>query len=284
MKGRSIAVFADTGEGKTTQFGELAKFHYKRDRRQSILHLADKGGYASLNPLVKLGVVEIDTIKEGEDPWGWIDRVTKGLDSDGNPYEDIGVHGFDSGTGMGELLLSHCADLSAAGMDIGGRPAPKFKIKLNNKETLNIGSNVDSHYGVVQSFLLKKIWQSTYLTEKGSDVYWTFAVLRGEDAGENAVLGPMMAGKALTPKLPKWFDYTFRLGTILEVDSAPKHVLYLTTHLEGMNRTLGNSRYPIDAVTKLPDKIEPASIITALELFEQGEEEAENALREELGM
>lgn len=282
MAGRSIAVFADTGEGKTTQFGELAKFHFKRDRRPSVLHLADKGGYASINPLVKLGVVIIDPLQQGEDPWGWTDRVTKGLDKDGVKL-DVAVHGFDSGTGLGELLLANCADLSAAGQDIGGRPAPKFKVKIG-KDTLNIGSNVDSHYNVVQQFLLKKIWQSTYLTE-GGDVYWTFSVLRGEDAGENAVLGPMLAGRALTPKIPKWFDYTFRLGTILDgVDTAPRHVLYLTTHLEGMNRTLGNSRYPIDAATKLPESIEPASITRALELFEQGEVEAEDALREELGL
>lgn len=277
--GRTIAMFGDSGAGKTTQIGELAKYRYKLDKSRTLIHSADMGGYDSIMPLVRLGVVEVRTFDPAVDSiWTWIDTAVTNA-------EGFGVVAFDSATSMSESLLQSCAQLSASGQDIGGRPAPKFKIKGQGDKTLNIGSNVDSHYMVVQSFMLDKIWKSTWMHRGGVDVVWTFSVHRGEKADETPVLGPKLAGKALTAAIPKWFNYTFRIASIPTLDGAPEHVLYLQEQSDISGAvSFGNSRYPLDATTALPASIKPASIIEALTLIEAGQVEADEALKEELGM
>lgn len=278
QSGRTIALFGDSGAGKTTQIGELAKFRYKLDKSRTLIHSADMGGYDSIMPLVRLGIVEVRTFDPEKDAiWTWIDTAVSGA-------EGFGVVAFDSATSMSESLLQSCAQLSASGQDIGGRPAPKFKIKGLDK-TLNIGSNVDSHYMVVQAFMLDKIWKSTWMSRGGVDLVWTFSVHRGEKADETPVLGPKLAGKALTAAIPKWFKYTFRIASIPTIDGAPEHVLYLQEQADiSGSVSFGNSRYPLDATTPLPSLIKPASLITALELIEAGQKEADEVLKEELGM
>ncbi len=115
---------------------------------------------------------------------------------------------------------------------------------------------------------------------------WTFSTDRGEKADDTPILGPKLAGKALTAAVPKWFRYTFRIVSIPMVDSTPRHVLYLHEQSEnnGTVTGFGNARYPLAAQTPLPECIEPASLITALEMIENGQEEADAVLREELGL
>jgi hypothetical protein len=110
-------------------------------------------------------------------------------------------------------------------------------------------------------------------------------MLRGEKQDDTPVLGPMVAGKALTPAIPKWFRYTFRLVSVPTTQGqAPRHLLYLQEQPDfgGTGMSFGNARYPIDAITPLPAVIEPASIIEAMELIEKAEAEAEEVLRKEL--
>jgi hypothetical protein len=284
--GRTIAKYGDTGSGKTTLDGELAKYHYKTSGRRSRLYTSDMGGYQSLLPLVTLGVIEVVSLNESDDPWVWINNAVAGRLADGTDpsLEGIAACFFDSGSSMSEALLADCARLSAEGKELGGRPAPKFSVK-GKGGVLKIGTNVDSHYMVVQSFLLDKIWRSTYLAkDNGVDVVWNFSVHRGENANETPVLGPKLAGKALTAAIPKWFDYTFRVVSIPQLDGPALHRLYMQEQPEGMSVTFGNSRYPLDATTPLPVYVEPASIVNALALIDQGQAEALSNLKEELGM
>ena len=130
--GRTVALFGDSGAGKTTQIGELAKDRYKIDKSRTLIHSADMGGYDSIMPLVRLGVVEVRTFDPSKDSiWTWIDAAVSN-------HEGFGVVAFDSATSMSESLLQSCAQLSASGQDIGGRPAPKFKIKGQREKILNI--------------------------------------------------------------------------------------------------------------------------------------------------
>lgn len=281
--GRTIALYSDTGAGKTTQAGEWAKDVFKRTGKRSVLHQADMGGHDSIDPLIELGVIELDPLNEFDDPWVWTNRVVS------TKREDVGLHIYDSGTGLSEALLLSCAKMSAAGEDIGGRPAPKIILNKHAgvDKQLRLGSNVDTHYGVVQNFMLDMIWKSTWLTKGHEcDVIWTFAVHRGEGVEQNPVLGPKLAGKALTAAIPKWFNYTFRLVSQAIIGEVPKHILYLQEQPDnaGISTSFGNSRYPLDASSVLPATIEPASIVEALRLIDQGKEEAKESLRISLGL
>lgn len=278
--GRIIALYGDTGSGKTTQAGEYAKFVYKERKQKTVLNTADMGGYRTLLPHTKLGIVAPNQFQpEKDDPWIWLDEAVSGSNFDSS----IGCAVFDSGTSISEALLTAC---SHANFQIGQQKTQKFVVTREEK-SLSVAINNEAHYGVVQSFMLDAIWKSTWLSRKGIDVLWTFSVHRGEEQDRTPILGPKLAGKALTAAIPKWFEYTFRLASVPQDGAPPKHVLYLTEHSElaGLGHSFGNARYPIDAVTPLPATVEPASIIEAIRLIEQqGQQEAEDALRAELGL
>lgn len=280
MTGRTTALFAESGAGKTTQAGEAAKDKFKRERKRTIYCGMDMGGYDSLLPLVDLGIIEPVEYRpdQGDDPWEYLDAAVAGE----HLKEDSGLIVFDSATSAGEALLSYCAKQGAKGIKIGTQPAPKLSVGTG----LVVGANTESHYGLVQTFLLDTIWKSTWLSRRGVDVLWTFAVHRGESATDAPILGPKMAGKALTAQIPKWFKYTFFIDVKPSPDGPPRHVLYTqpAAQLNGMGFSFANPRYPLDASTPLPLEIEPASLSAAYGLIEAGHAEAKSSLETELGL
>lgn len=233
------------------------------------------GGYDTVAPLVRAGIIDVTLLSPTDDPWIWIDEAVSGK----GLAEDIGLVVFDSATSQSEALLSACAK---SDFQIGQRPNQKFVVS-RGKDVLKVGNNTDAHYGVVQTFMLDAIWKSTWLTHKGIDVLWTFSTHRSEEQDRTPILGPKLAGKALTASIPKWFNYTFRIVSIPQEDRAPVHRLYLSEHTElaGMGHSFGNSRGPIDA-SPLPPYVEPASITEAMQLIEAAQKEADARLAEEL--
>lgn len=276
--GRTIALYGDSGSGKTTQAGELAKHVYKTSKKKTILNTADRGGYDSISALERVGILEVNALGPDDDPWIWTDAGV----SPKSLSETIGAVVFDSGTSISEALLSAC---SHAAFQIGQQRTQRFAVNQGGK-SLNVSINNEAHYGVVQGFMLDAIWKSTWLTRKGIDVLWTFSVHRGEEQDRTPILGPKLAGRALTAAIPKWFGYTFRVASLPQVDGQPIHRLYLTEYpeLAGLGHSFGNARYPLGVDSKLPPFIEPASLADAFELIQKGQDEAEANLRKELGL
>lgn len=274
--GKTIELIGDSGSGKTTQFGELAKWVWKTRKQKSVLHTCDRGGYDSIAPLVRLGIVIVDELSENDDPWIWVNRAIGGSD-----LPDVGLDAFDSGTSMGDILLTAC---SHADFQIGQQRTQKFTVS-RGKDNLTVAINNEAHYGVVQGFMLDAIRKSTWLINKGRDVLWTFALLRGESQDRTPILGPKLCGKALTPFLPKEFRYTFRLDVEPVEGQAPEHVLYTTIQpeLAGMGHSFGNIRCPL-GVAPPAAVIRPASLITAFEEIERAQKEADDLLAAELGL
>lgn len=279
MIGRTIALVGLTGSGKTSQIGELSKSLAISSGKRTLLNAADRGGYRSILPHVKVGIITVNPMPP-TDPWGWINSVCGGEGVE----EDIGLVAYDSASFMGQALLDSCAEEAKEGVEIGGRPAPKFSVNKGTDQVMKIGSNVDSHFYVVQSFMTKMMWKSTWLIEKGVDIIWTFDLFVGEQGDKKPLVGPKLVGKALTPQIPPWFNYCFMLAMVPEFDRPARHLMYLEPQPEigGMGVTVGNPRYALDASTPLPAIIEPASLPEALRLIEQGELEAEENLRREL--
>lgn len=274
----SIALYGDSGSGKTTQAGELAKYVKKNRGATTVLYTADMGGYDSIRPLVRLGVVRPVELGPDDNAWVWVDDACSGKTL--LPTDGLAI--FDSGTSISEALLMACAK---SPNQIGQQKTQRFGVTNQDGKVLSVNINNEAHYGIVQGFLLDAIWKSTWLTRKGVDVLWTFSVHRGEEQDRTPILGPKLAGKALTAAIPKWFRYTFRIASIPQEGAEPVHRLYLTEYpeLAGLGHSFGNARYPLGA-SPLPPYIEPASIPAALQLIEKGHEEADAALAEELGL
>jgi hypothetical protein len=276
--GKTIALYAESGRGKTTQAGEYAKYVKRTRQQNSQLHTSDLGGYDSIAPLVRRGVVSVNSFNPAsDDPWIWVDDAVSGKEL----APDVGLVIFDSATSQAEALLSAC---SHSDVQIGQQRTQRFSVS-SNKRSLNVSLNNEAHYGVVQGFLLDAIWKSTWLTRKGIDVIWTFSVHRSEEQDRTPILGPKLAGKALTAAIPKWFNYCFRLDTEAREGELPEHVLYTTVQAElaGMGHSFGNIRCPL-GVTPPPAVIRPASIITAINELERAQKEADALLDAELGL
>lgn len=277
MAGRTIALYGDTGSGKTTLAGEYAKYVRKTRGQDSTLYTSDLGGFASISSLARAGVLDVFELGPQDNPWIWIDDAVSGKGCN----EKTGLAIFDSGTSQAEALLSAC---SHADFQIGQQRTQRFQVSKGEK-SLNVSLNNEAHYGVVQGFLLDAIWKSTWLTRKGIDVIWTFSVHRGEEQDRTPILGPKLAGKALTAAIPKWFNYTFMVASIPNGDEAPRHVLYTTEHSElaGLGHSFGNARLPLGA-SSLPPVVEPASLVGVFEQIDAAQAEADRQLTEELGL
>lgn len=234
------------------------------------------GGYDSISHLVRGGIITPIDLGPDDDPWIWIKEAVTG----NHLTDKIGCCIFDSATSQSEALLSACAN---SNWQIGQRPNQKFVVSKGEKNLL-VSSNTDAHYGIVQSFMLDAIWKSTWLSKKGIDVIWTFSVHRGEEQDRTPILGPKLAGKALTAAIPKWFKYTFRLVSVPQEGAPPRHILQLTEQpeLSGLGHSFGNPRYPLDAAEALPAVIEPADIVKALKLIEKGQDDAYEQLMREM--
>jgi hypothetical protein len=276
--GRTIALYALTGAGKTTQAGEYAKYVKRTRGLDTVLNSSDRGGYNSLGPLVRAGIIHPNELSPEDDAFIWLDEAARGVNVDPSK---VGCVIFDSGSSCSEALLSA---VSKADFQVGQQKTQKFVVAKGSKN-LSVAINNQAHYGIVQQYMLDAIWTSTWLTKKGIDVIWTFTVYKGEEQDSTPILGPKLAGKALTAEIPKWFQYTFRMDSIPVEGAEPRHVLYTTEHTElaGLGHSFGNARYPLGA-TPLPAVIEPASLVTVIELIEQGQKEADELIKAELGL
>lgn len=274
-RGRTTCLIGDTGSGKTTQAGEYAKFIKRTRKLNTKLFTSDLGGYDSIGALERAGIMDAVEYDPSEDPWVWVDEAVNGSQID----DSIGLAIYDSGTSMSEALLNAAAK---SDVQIGQQRTQRFTVSKGAKH-LNVSLNNEAHYGLVQGFMLDAIWKSTRLTKRGVDVLWTFSIHRGEDQDRTPILGPKLAGKALTAAIPKWFKYTFRIASVPQDGGEPRHILYLTEHpeLAGLGHSFGNARYPL-GVTPLPATIEPASLVDAFTLIEKGQEEADALLAKEL--
>jgi hypothetical protein len=290
----TILLFGPTGSGKTAQIGELAE-HLARQGKRTRLYSADRGGWETIRAHTELelkpGKPIIEVIPMFGEPWMWIDHAVKGdkLDAKGNwapgMDPDIGLFAFEGMTSFADATMRWMADASARGLNIGGGGSFNFTVK-DAKEQLKIGSNNQAHFGVAQQQVFDKSTQSQNLP---GIVLWTAGDSRGEDDAAGGVIGPQIAGKALTPEAPRWFKYTFRLAFELLPGMPPKHVLYTDRHIEmaskGLAQGIANARVPLAGMgIDIPVKIEPASLVQVIDLISQRQVSAKEELKRRLGL
>jgi hypothetical protein len=284
----TILLFGHTGAGKTALIGELAEFYFKKDKRRTRLYTADRGGFDTISPYVELGI--IDAIPMFGDPWLWINHAVKGDKLENGLWvpgvgDGIALWAYEGMTSFADAVMLWMSEASSRGVNIGGGGAFSFNV-TDGKESTKIGSNNMAHYSVAQQQVYQKSTQSQQLP---GTVLWTAGDRRGEDDAIGGVIGPQIAGKAMTGEAPRWFKYTFRVATEMSGPGVPpRHVLYLEDHMEPsarMAKGIANSRVPL-AGTKVavPSRIEPASLVDALHVISQRKAAAKDEIRARLGL
>lgn len=286
---RTILLYGRTRSGKSTQIGELAEYVKKTEGKTTRLYTADRGGIDPIRPYVDLGVIEV--VAQGEtDPWIFLNKAVRGQVRDAKGKWVPGVNGnvglfaFESMTAFADALMASMAKKAGENVNIGGGANINFTV-AGDGETLKISGSNMSHYGICQSRITEEVWESQKLD--ASYILWTASVSKDDDqSASGKVLGPAVAGKALTHEVPRWFQLSFRIDCLPAQQGKPeRHVLYLGNHLDvaaGNAIGLGNTRTPLDA-PDLPASIEPASLVKAITLIDQASEKALEVVKKRMG-
>jgi len=275
-----VLLFGLTGSGKTTQLAELIKYLTKTTGKKALVNSIDRGGIGLLESLA-----EVEHYQYPSDPFVWIDNVCQGRRLVNGKWVTIDPKAYcllamESLTGMGDMVLNALGHQVADGKNLGGAAmsAPKLAIQADGYQ-INVPSNSPTHYGMAQKHLMEKIWQSQSL---GVPVLWTahedIAVpakrddqgnLRPEVAvalGVQGMIGPLVAGHALTMHLAKYFVYCFRLQQQV-TPGGSTHTLYGTRHKDGLYEGIANNRAPLKST--VPAKQQPADLVSYLQLLEK---------------
>lgn len=285
---RTILMYARSRGGKTTLIGELAEHLMTTTGKPSLVNSIDRGGVGPLVPYIELGIIQLNE-QLGTDPWVFMNKCAKGevRDDKGKWVKaDLSKYAMianESLTGFSDAFMNDLALKAAQGTNIGGQANIGFTAS-GDGETLKIGGNNMGHYNVVQNRILDEVWRSQRL--EVPYIVWTAGVSRDEDPNASGkVIGPAVAGKALTAEMPRHFDLTFRLDCIPAQQGKPeRHVLYLGNSVDiaaGGAVSLGNTRVPLGA-PELPNSIEPASLVKALSLIDDAETKAREVIQKRI--
>lgn len=300
QRGRSILTYGDSGDGKTALIGELAEYIIKTEKKRTRLYSSDRGGSETIRPYIDdikfqgKPVIELVELGTG-DPWVFLNKAVRGYTraADGkwvappaNVSDDIGLWAFEGMTSIADALMQNLAFKASQGTNIGGGGNVNFNIQAEG-ETLKVGGNNMAHYGVVQTRIIEEVWESQRLP---GWLFWTAAAKRDDDPNAaGKVLGPAVAGKALTGEVPRWFVYTFRVAAVPGgPGQSERHILYLGDHQDvasGGAKGLGNTRVPLDTPKGVvPPSIEPASIVKAIEAIKGAYAPAVSAIKARMGI
>ena len=285
---RTILLYGRTRAGKSTLLGELAEYVKHMEGKITRIYTADRGGLDPIRPYIDLGIIEV--VEQGDtDPWIFLNKAVRGFVRDAagkwvpGKNDNIGVFAFESMTAFADALMADMALKAAKNINIGGGANISFEV-TGDGETMKVSGSNMAHYGVCQSRIKEEVWQSQKLA--ASYILWTASASKDEDTeAAGKVLGPAVAGKAMTAEVPRWFNLTFRVDALpANQGKLERHILYLGNHVDvgaGNAVGLGNTRTPLDSVP-LPTTIEPASLVKAIQLIDGGYSQAVEVIKKRL--
>lgn len=226
-KSRSMIIYGESGDTKTSQLYHLAKYIIKKTGKKLRLISADGGGYSpfedpSPDPffkgksLIESGWVEAFDISYRQYALADMRRLAEGYwprkykgDLQGyfkneercltTPEEWEGLAGYliEGITSISKLLLNHIADQDGA---VGFKKSFEY-----DEEGYKISGLQEGHYGIVQKEIYK-IQVHGFGRLPIDWCIWTALVAKGTDKRTGTkVFGPKSAGDATTFEIPSWF-------------------------------------------------------------------------------
>jgi len=280
----NLLLYGLTHSGKTTQIAEIIKVMAAESGKPALVYVTDWGSCQPLYALRDAGMVELEEHQYGTDPFVWIDSAVQGLRLVNEHWAKTDLTRYclsamESLTGLGELVLHALGHQVGAGMGSDAMKAPRLTIQAQGYQ-VTIAANSPTHYNMTQKYLLEKVWQSQGLP---FPVIWTahedVAVpekrddqgnIRAEVAvapGVRGMIGPLVAGHALTMHLGKYFVLTLRLKQEVSAHGV-KHVLHTTRHKDGFYEGLAANRAPLGTKITVPSIFEPANVVQFLQVLQ----------------
>lgn len=276
--GESLLLYGPTNAGKTTQLRKLIEAMATPERKARV-YVTDRGGTLTiLKPLVQKGICELEFYDPTKDFFMFLSNATAGRvwrDGkwvDGQPENYCLIAG-ESLSGCGDFTLRGLGIQAGDGFNIGGEPAPSLKIQAEGGE-IKIPGASRTHYLVAQKWLLDQVWQSQMLP---CPTVWTShedivgldkkqadgerTIEHAATLGIRGIIGPVVAGSALTARLAQYFVFTFRL-TVVPADTSNKHVMFTGLHKDGSLMGLANARCDV------PVRQEPTDVVAMLKTIQ----------------
>ena len=294
----SFCIYGRSGSGKTPQIGIFAEKLFRESGGvinddgtlsgglRTRLYTADRGGYDTIMTEIEMGLIDLVDLRGYNKPWVWMAKAIQGRmpeadnpkkwtrqpalkDAEGNI---IGCWAFEGLTEWGDALMRDMREQAVAGVNIGGGAQALIEQKDEDGEKFDYAGNNKAHYLMGQNRMNDMISQSMRLP---GYLIWTAIDLRSsEPDSARQVFGPDVGvGKAMTPKVPQKFTYTWRTVNVAKKGEPSRHSLYLVTHQDPTVPAitcLCNARYPKDAPENLKvHTVEPADMAKAYTLVKE---------------
>jgi len=243
----TMLLYGDSGTGKTSQIGEIAKWVYARTGRITRLISADSGWDPLMDliitPTNPTGIIEawniayvtsplpvLIKLSEGywpsiEDGPGGLGLVLKTptfkgrniLAADGR---EVGMYANEGLSTWSDLIImSHIRKQTKIGQDVVGSFSDVVMVEKAGKtreETISFAKAAPSHFGQVQDFMLLDL-VPRFSALAVDYVMWTGHEAKGDDevSGiKGSILGPATCGKAAVGRTARKFGDTFHMTTV----------------------------------------------------------------------
>lgn len=216
----TMIVYGPTGSRKTSQIGEFAKYIYEKTGKITRLISMDGGGWAPIQDLINVGIIEAWRLVEEDRPklavqkasqGAWPVKLMNGLRASNEvvlPTKDqrvaalknVGAYAIDGLTSIATAVMRDCV---AKGQKISEDIVSKFEESDPAFGTSSFGAPARAHYGFVQNFILDMIRNFSSLPVER--VLYTALEGKGEDRLTKALqYGPQVAGAAITAAVPTY--------------------------------------------------------------------------------
>jgi len=220
-------VYGESGAGKTTWALAIAQWFWLKKKLKTRWYLGDGGGETIRQVIAAYGgepFIEIWEYPLWKHPFETTNKMMAGgwpldasdpespISEPGRGYEwvrtNYGLYVYEGLTSMADYLMGDAegglADRMAKGMTLNNDDSFKFV-----DGSLKVGGNSRTHYGLVQRRIPHMLRENARVP---LFKIWTAHETRAEDKTTNeTIIGPDVAGKALTSKIMGSFGHSIHL-------------------------------------------------------------------------
>jgi hypothetical protein len=254
-------LYGQSGVGKTAFLGMVIEWFVKKHnpKIKPIARLATCEDWATIEPYVKAGLLQVWTIGERDHPFEttelavqgyWPEDLNNPVSKLIEPTGGIPLYFFEglatwSDYMMGNWAEGGLAERAGLGHKSGPGTRPGEDMIAFKDGTVPVGGNSQSHYNTTQRQMHGRVVKSMRLP---GHVFWTsheMKAAKDEQGRPSPQFGPEVVGAAATPRVPRWF------GNLMHVQLIPK----TPTDEEKQNKLLVN---PGEHVIFLKEHYDPS--------------------------
>lgn len=226
-------LYGGSGNRKTSQIGNFAKYIYEKTGKKTRLITADTGGYEPIQDFIQAGLIEVFDLTKTRNPMPALKRIYAGHWADHNVIAEFGMAHSAAQLTTAELKELNALWGKPSVSDVGGYAIEGItsisELAMRNmvlkglvingegvngvlEEGFNLGAAPRTFYNVVHQYIVELFTNFPQLPVHR--ILYTAHESKGKDSlTETVVFGPASVGKALTPVITKY------VGDLLHAES-----------------------------------------------------------------